>query len=164
MSFIFTQNVVQKALWSRTFYEKKSSHMGAFFRFSRVLRKFLFFKVIGDDICLIIFFYKFSRFFYKNYFNNCLLYFIWPRVKSLWPDDYGHKKKFPYGSFFSLWKRAVENTDFLGIGFLLWYELIHKSNIIYFSYIGSLLIIVLFALHYTGTWMTYICVLSCIYL
>ena len=30
---------------------KKSSHMGSFFRFSFALRKFLFFKVIGDDKC-----------------------------------------------------------------------------------------------------------------
>ena len=34
----------------KTSYAWKSSHMGTFFRFSRALRKFLFFKVIGDNI------------------------------------------------------------------------------------------------------------------
>ena len=37
-----------------------------------------------------------------------------------------------YGSFFLLWKWAVENIDFWGISFLLWYIFIHKFYIIYF--------------------------------
>ena len=46
--------------------------------------------------------------------------------------DQGLSKKILIWELFSPWKRAVENTDFWGISFLLWYQFIHKFNIICF--------------------------------
>ena len=51
------------------------------------------------------------------------------------------KKIFPYYypslficELFSLWKWAVQNTDFWGIGFFLWYQFIYNSNMIFFFF------------------------------
>ena len=81
---------------------------------------------------------KFNDFYYKIIKKNnnfCLMdnyYRQLPWNKGIFSTHSKSKKKLPYGSFFSLWKRAVENTDFWVRSFLLWCQFINKSNIIYF--------------------------------
>ena len=96
----------------------KSSHMGTFFGFSRVLRKFLFFNEIGNNIYLKDFVYiYFCHFIIK--LHKLVFFIVYNAMqKVLFPKALVRKKTSHMGTF---------------------------------SCIGSLLIIVLFALRYTGT-------------
>ena len=124
--------------------DKKLVHKiaGGLTRFDRIWECFFAFTVRRENtyisrLLAIIFIHMtdniivFSCFIIKKtkiiYFDHMQSY-----AKSNLSEGLSAQKKLPYESFFSLWKRAVENTDFWGIGFLLRYRFIHKSNAIYF--------------------------------